>query len=198
MSAPPHNTAIAVHACGFESKDEICHTSAFRLQAAAIEAADKKIENFIISGGVPYEKGSKLLAHLMGQWLSLDKNEKNGLRRIHYATACFDSSSDIQNILKIAQEQNFSNLIAISSSWHLWALKPLYGYWKRKLNYSGEIRFKPIHYSNNASLKTIFVYSIYSSLVRLSLWTGTFKIFDTIIGAKLSKRKNGYPATGCS
>lgn len=187
-------TAIAVHACCFENKDEICKVAKSRLVMASFVASEEKISSIIISGGVPYEKGVELLAYLMGKYIRWIRKDLC----IHYAIDCFDSSTDIQNILKKAQEQNFSNLIAVSSSWHLWALKPLYGYWKRKLNYSGEIRFKPVYYSNNASLKTVFVYSIYSSLVRLSLWTGTFKIFDTIVGAKLSKRKNGYPTTGCS
>ena len=186
---------IAVHACGFESKDVICPVAKYRLTRAASKAREANINNIIISGGPPYQKGSELLAHMMGQWLNIKKFN------ISYATDCYDSSTDIQNIIKIAKEKGFNNIKAISSYWHLWALKPLYKYWGRQLNYFGEIDFVYTPKSIDQSLtgiRTRIFYFFYSCLLHLALLFHLFKPLDKFLSSIFSKRKNGYPVSGCS
>lgn len=194
-------TAIAVHACGFENKDEICLIAKSRLLTARGLAREYKAKDLIISGGVSYQSNSELLAHLMGQWII---NNTFVNLNIHYAIDCFDSSTDVQNILSIAQEQQFANLVATSSLWHLLALKPLYRYWAKKLNYQGKINFAPTDeaitrtYPVGVSKKTVFFYSFYGLLIETTILFGLFKPLDKLLKHTFSKRKNGYPVTGCS
>lgn len=124
--------AVAVHACGFKDPDEICFIAKCRLKEAASLAREIDIKDVIISGGVPYRLESKvLLADLMTGFL-LNEFPKLGLR-IRLATDCYNSSTDIQNILRIAKDQEITQLFAVSSYWHIWALSPLYRYWVRKM-----------------------------------------------------------------
>ena len=200
--------AIAVHACGFKSFNEICEIAKLRLTEALKQASLLNISDIIISGGPPYQTGSKFLAHLMGKWLieqdvqiSFEMGQTRPSPRIHYATDCFDSSTDIKNILKIAQEQHFDRILAISSYWHLRVLKLLYKYWAGKLNYSGSIITIPngkVIDRYLTSKKTRIIYFFYAGLVRLSLRLCFFEYLDKFLSSKLSKRKNGSPVSGCS
>ena len=201
-------SVIAVHACGFENENEICQVAKFRLTVAISKARKNNINNIIISGGPPYQKGSKLLAHLAGEWLITEDalrdfsgSQPKKVIQIHYAIDCFDSSTDIQNIIKIAKEKNFSSIFAISSYWHLWALKPLYKYWSRKLSYQGRIYILRSHKMLDryfTGKKIRIVYFFYAFLIKLALFSHLFEPLNNFLSSKLSKRKNGYPATGCS
>lgn len=183
--------AIAVHACGFRYTNELCYTAQNRLILAKSEAEKNDIKDIIISGGVPYQKGSPLLAHLMGHFI--DQNRF----RLHYAVDCYNSSTDIQNILEIAEKQGFTSILAISSTWHLWALKPLYRHWQKEMDYRGNIYFAHPDL-DPAGCKTILFYIIYSLLLRISLAFGFFNLFDNFINKIHAKRINGYPVSGCN
>lgn len=201
-------TAIAVHACGFESKDEICQVAKSRLTEALNQARRQDVNDIIISGGVPYQKGGKLLAYSMSKWLiekDVAKNFSLGQTkrspRIHYAINCFDSSTDIQNILNIARAQRFNKMVAISSYWHLWVLEPLYTYWQKKLDFKGEIY---VSFSNImidqylTSRKTRVFYFFYAGLVRLVMAVRLFGPLDKLLRSVFINRRNGYPYSGCS
>lgn len=190
-------TVIAVHACGFENKDEICQVAKIRLQEATVCVWKNKIPNLIISGGVPYEKDGKLLAHLMKEYFGKNTNMKS----VHCATDCFDSSTDIQNIIKIAQERNFSKILAISSYWHLWALKPLYKYWVEQMNYQGEIGTLEVDHRLDRYItgkKTRVFYFFYAGVIHLAIQVHFFKPLNKLLYSIFIKRKNGYPVSGCS
>jgi len=194
----PQKSAIVVHACGFGSKEEICEIAKLRLDLATDCAGAEEESDIIISGGVPYQKGSRLLAHLMGEWL---KNHMLNYRSINYAIDGFDSSTDVQNIIRIAQNRQFANLIIISSTWHLWVLKPLYRYWAKKLDYLGQISFRALNDEIDlcyTSKKTVWFYSFYGLLVEMAIEFRLFKPLDKFLSSIFSKRKNGYPVTGCS
>lgn len=204
----PEKTAIAVHACGFENLNEICEVAKSRLTEALNQAKKQNVNEIIISGGVPYQKGAELLAYSMGKWLiekDVAKNFSTGQTkrsiRIYYATYCFDSSTDIQNILNIARTQQLDKIIAISSYWHLWVLEPLYVYWQKKLDFKGEVY---VSFSNIiidqylTSRKTRVFYFFYAGLVRLAIAVRLFDPLDKFLSSIFSKRKNGYPVSGCS
>ena len=190
-------SVIAIHGCGFKNKNEICQVGKLRLETLS-QFKKEEVTNLIISGGVPYEKNSELLAKLMGQWI-----KKSGIqwRNIDYATNCFNSSTAVQNILSIAQQQKFDRLIVISSYWHLWALKPIYKYWGRELNFHSTIH--PYHSHKNmdrylTSKQTRVFYFFYACLIRLAIWLHLFEPLDKFLSSTFSKRKNGYPVSGCS
>lgn len=189
--------AIAVHACGFENETEVCLTFKLRLLKVLniIIFQKENCQNIMISGGVSYKPHSSFLAHLGGKWLEHALGPFNHNICVSYAVDCYNSSTDVQNFIKIALEQNFTRIIAVSSSWHLLALKPLYRYWKKRLNFGSEISF--VEAPSFVGAKTICFYLIYSFLIRTSLMLGCFKFLDGIINSVHSKRTNGYPVSGC-
>ncbi len=78
--------AIVVHPCGFKGPNEICDIAKYRLEEAGAMANRTLIQDVIVSGGLPYRLGSKvILADLMTTYL-LDEFPMLGLR-IHPATA---------------------------------------------------------------------------------------------------------------
>lgn len=194
------SSVIAVHACGFSSPYTVCTTFCLRLEKATDLIKEMGPRNIMISGGVKYSvKYSYLLCHIGGVELKGILRSKHKIQDdlALYASDCYNSSTDIQDFLRIAEEQGSHKIIVISSYWHHWALRPLYAYWIEKLEVGMAVKFvSPDH--DCAGMKTKCFYLVYGFLIKLFLMVGLFGVFDRLINKLHSQRRiNGYPVSGC-
>lgn len=202
------NTAVVIHACGFSSKDSICPVFQSRVEKAVqiIKELDKKKTNHItviITGGVPYEIGSLMLARCGGDYFKSLFNPAESIPPIFYAETCFNSSTDTLEVLLMLscnciRQDMKKNIIVISSYWHNWILKQTYKYWKRILEYNPPIIFTSPS-KDIAGIKTIAIYATLSAIMKLLniiSFAATDK-FDRFLNKKQVKRKDGFPVLGC-
>lgn len=200
MVSSSDSSIIAVHACGFAGPHDICRTFLSRIEKTADLVREIGPRSIMISGGVKYAKNSSHLLVYYGV-LALQKVLSPHLLvgsncKVIHAFDGYNSSTDIQNFLRIAEKQKSSKIIVVSSSWHHGALKPLYAYWIKKERVSMAVEFVSSDH-DGAGVKTKCFYFVYSFLIRLSLIIGLFKIFDRALNAQHSKRISDYPVSGC-
>ena len=194
--------AIVVHACGFSSKEEICPVFKSRLMMAKaeLESLDKKdlAETIIIiTGGVPFEKGSKILALCGGEYFaSLFENNQSPVP-VFYPGECFNSSTDTAGALFIAMCAGISKkYIVVSSFWHNWILKQTYASWTGKIGYIPPISFISPN-KDMAGYKTIITYASFAITMATLTVIGLNAWFYYFLYEKQIKRTDGFPVLGC-
>jgi hypothetical protein len=198
--------AIAVHACGFKSEDKICKAFESRLIRVYEIACWLYAKRYdfggykpfvIITGGVSYRAGSTLLARLGGDYLEKILPPGAVLAyRIFYATDCYNSSTDTQNVLRICQKQGVEKLIVVTSYWHNWMVRQMY----RRFNTQPDliVEFARPTSRDGAGLKTIIKYTVFGSLVLASRMTGQFERLDNFLNRRQRIRQEGFQEAGCN
>ena len=192
--------AIAVHACGFSSKEEICPAFKSRLRRAQLALIDLPPINkgeaiVIITGGVPYEKGARLLADLAGDYLSSLYARCKLPYDTFYAFACFNSSTDAQNVLEICREQKVKRLIVVTSYWHNWMVRQMYKVFNNRSGLS--IEFASPMSRDGAGIKTVVRYIVFSLLIFTSRIIGLFNWLDAKLNKSQVKRQKEFQEIGC-
>lgn len=157
----------------------------------------------IITGGVPYEIGSLMLAQCGGDYFRSLFSPIESIPPIFYAENCFNSSTDTLEVLLMlscncTRQGKEKNIIVVSSYWHNWVLKQTYKYWKRILEYSPPIIFTSPS-KDIAGIKTIAIYVIFSVIIKLLNIINFAAVdkFDRFLNKKQIRRKNGFPVLGC-
>ena len=127
--------AVVIHACGFESEYEICETFKIRIREAKSIAEEIGASMFIITGGVRYQKESKLLlAHYAGIYLKSLFPQNKSPYPILYAIHCYNSSTDTKNVLKICKREEVERIIIVTSEWHSEVVRQMYNYFNDNPN----------------------------------------------------------------
>lgn len=195
------STIIVIHACGYADEYHICQTFLSRIARAVALLRKIGPRKVMVSGGVKYARSS---SHLLVYYsiLALQKMLQSDLElwircRLVHAQDGYNSSTDVQNFLRLAKEQKALKIIAISSYWHHWTLGPLYFYWIEKMQMDITVEF--IHPDDDsAGIKTKIFYAIYGLLTSFCILLGLFPIFDRLLNKLHSKRRiSGYPVSGC-
>lgn len=192
------STAIALHACGYESKDKICKTARARAEVAARQAELRGARHVFVTSGVKH--GSKWLADLIADNFKESLSKDFPPPSVHCLTNCFNSSTDTQMVLDnlLVRAEAPEHLVVVSSYWHCWILRPLYTYWAwaPRDGFTGQIEFvhpKP----DPAGIKTVLAYAFYALVFRASLKLGFFRILDDWLNVKQSARQDSFPISGC-
>jgi len=193
-------TVIVVVSCHFAEKDKLCPTTLNRLSHALKCAAECEISEgridvaFVVTGNVPYEKGSKTLAELMREYLFKNYYIHLIYTRVHIGegVGIFSESRNVtHDVRKLIHDA--SKIIVVSSNWYFWAGAPL---WKKFGQENGlEVQILPIY--GTGGWKTKLIYAVYGLIVRASLIFG----FSSLVEKQLTKmqlsRKEGFTFDGC-
>lgn len=192
------NYAIALHACGFENESTICKVARARAEKAVRLSYLQGIDHVIITGGVRFRSGSAWLAELIRQYILNNVFDPGEVQwpNLQVLTNCFNSSTNTQAVITEAKANDFEKILVVSSYWHHWILRPMYGYWTHHLGFHGKLTFASPS-KDPAGIKTILAYACYSLVFRLAFWSGTFPHLDQCLNDKQWKRKDYFPVSGC-
>lgn len=188
---------IALHACGFENESTICKVARARAEKAVRLSYLQGIDHVIITGGVRFRSGSAWLAELTSQFI-FNKFDPSDAQwpNLYILTNCFNSSTYTQAVLTEAQANDIEEIAVVSSYWHHWILRPMYGYWTNRLGFQGKLTFVSPP-KDPAGIKTVLSYAFYSLIFRLAFWSRTFPRLDQWLNDRQWKRKDYFPVSGC-
>lgn len=192
---------IAVVACHFAARDQLCRTTVERLNMSLrrVEVAAGYAEEphrfvFIVTGDAPYEPGSKTLAELMREWLI-----REGIPQEDIACAVGGTGSLAEPAVAIATlQQRFPaarELTVISSDWQLWIGRP---FWERTAK-QHSLRVRYLGLTWTGGWRTHLVYAAYALLIRIALPTRFWPLLEQFLTSRVYKpRKQGFKLNGCA
>lgn len=192
---------LVIVACGFDGgKDgdgtRLCYTTLARINAALDYAVDleENGDRWLISlgGKVPHHIGGPTLAELKKELLSRDIQQERILTVDGVGT--FSEAENACKLYGKANAENSPRVIVFSSNWYFWSGEKIWRHFARRYN------IHDIHFHRSyteAGRKTQLIYAGYATAVRIASYAGAMDWLGRRLTAWQSKRKNGYPSSGC-
>lgn len=181
---------IVVPPCHFATPSQLCETTLRRLRRAGelFCPMDPRPE-ILLTGDVPYSKGTKTLAEL-GRG-HLQENLFIPFAYIRIVKGETGSSREPYEVLR--RLASGDRVWVVSSTWHLWVAK---FFWQREAKRRGiEVFFVPIRHTGG--WRTKLFYGAFACAVRVFNVLGLLPILEKRLERQYAARKDGFQFNGC-
>ena len=177
--------------CHFARKDVLCDTTLRRLEEALHLSNSAEDIEFIVTGNVPYEKGSKTLSNLQRQYL-VDHGVPT--EKI-YTGEGVGTFSEARTVTSDAWRRHGPEhqMIVVSSDWYFWAGAMIWRKFAREYHLS--LTLHRVKYTGG--IKTKMIYFALACVIGIFFAVRKESVIEEKLTQMQMKRKEGFTMDGC-